>query len=263
MIDLHCHVLPGLDDGPESLPEALEMCRVAARDGITVVVAMAHTLNGVYYNDGETILGGVQELREALRGEGLEIEILPGADVHVEPSVLAMIRDGRVMTINHTGRAVMLEFPDYFVADVMCRFLESLTREGVIPVISHPERCSQFRDRGLLQSMLERGAVIQVTAMSVTGGFGEEIQARSRRLLEEGLVHVIATDAHSPHRRPPVLSHAVTETAEIVGGEAARAMVWDNPGAILRGRRPSDCLPLGSGLGVKEPACDDASPMRG
>jgi len=243
MIDLHCHVLPGLDDGPQTLGESLAMCRMAAADGIRVVVAMPHTLNGVYCNEGEAVREAVAELQEAVRGEGLSLEILPGSDVHVDPAVKAMIRDGRVMTINDTGRAVMLEFPDYFVREAMCRFLESLIKEGIVPVISHPERCSQFRDDGLLKEMVRMGAVVQITAMSLTGRFGPGIQAIARSFLERGLVHVMATDAHSANHRPPVLSEAVASASRILGEEASR-LVTDNPRALVEGRRPASSNPM-------------------
>jgi protein-tyrosine phosphatase len=215
------------------------MCRVAKADGISTLVAMAHTLNGVYYNDAETILEAVNRLRAALRDEGIPLEVLPGSDVHVDPAICAMIGDGRVMTINNMGRAVMLEFPDYFLADAMCRFVESLGESGIIAVISHPERCAQFSEKGLLRRMIGLGAVSQVTAMSLTGEFSEEIRGRAVGFLEEGLVHLIASDAHSVRHRPPVLSRAVDRVAQIVGEKHARALVSANPRALLSGERPS------------------------
>lgn len=238
MIDLHCHILPGLDDGPQTLEESLAMCRKAMEDGIRTMVAMPHTLNGVYLNDGTTILEAVADLSRVIRAEGLELEILPGADVYVDPCLLAMIREGRVMTINDNRKAVMLEFPEYFVPDVMCRFMGSLLEAGVLPVISHPERCDQFRDRAVLREMVDLGALTQVTAMSITGEFGREIKACTRFFLEEGLVHVIASDAHSIPHRPPVLSTAVAEAAQILGEEHARSLVTENPRAIIEGHPP-------------------------
>ncbi len=238
MIDLHCHILPGLDDGPGTDEEALEMCRIAWEDGIRQVVAMPHTLNGVYYNDGQTVLKAVEALNRMLQGRSLGLEILPGSDVRVDPGLKALLRDGRVMSINNTGKAVMLELPDYFPPGPMARFLEALLDEGILPVLSHPERCAQFRDRGLLREMVGLGAVTQVTAMSLTGEFSREIQGVTRSFLEEGLVHVIASDAHSGRHRPPVLSRAVAVASEVLGEEAARALVLDNPRAIIRGLRP-------------------------
>jgi protein-tyrosine phosphatase len=238
MIDLHCHILPNLDDGPETMEETLVMCGMAFQDGIRTVVAVPHTLNGVYFNNVESILEGVQSLKDILEKAGLEMEILPGADVHANPEIFRMIHDGRVMTLNHTGRAVLVEFPEYFFPDTMCRFIESIVEEGVIPVISHPERIIQFQDPGLLKKMVELGALTQVTAMSLTGEFSQEVQTVTRTFIKEGLVHVIASDAHSARHRPPVLSRAVAEASEIVGREQALLMTTGNPRAILQGKRP-------------------------
>lgn len=238
MIDLHCHILPGLDDGPKTMEESLVMCGMAFQDGIRTLVAMPHTLNGVYCNDAETILKAVEILGNGLKTAGLEMEIVPGSDVHVSPDIPRMIHDGQVMTINNTGHAVMLEFPEYFIPDIMCRFLELLVREEIIPVVSHPERITQLRDFGLLREMVQVGALTQVTAMSLTGEFSPEIQKFSRSLLEEGLVHVIASDAHSIYHRPPVLSRAMVEATQVLGKERAVSLVVANPYFILRGKRP-------------------------
>jgi protein-tyrosine phosphatase len=238
MIDLHCHILPGLDDGPKTIEESLVMCGMAFQDGIRTLVAMPHTLNGVYSNDVETILRAVEVLRDGLRTAGLEMEIIPGSEVHVSPDISRLIQDGQVMTINNTGQAVMLEFPEYFVPQIMCRFLESLVKEEIVPVVSHPERNTQLRDFDLVREMVQLGALTQVTAMSLTGEFSPEIQDFTRSLLKEGLVHVIASDAHSIYHRPPVLSRAVAEASQILGKERAISLVMANPHLIMRGRRP-------------------------
>jgi protein-tyrosine phosphatase len=227
-----------MDDGPGSVDESLAMCRVAARDGIRTVVAVPHTLNGVHYNDGEAILKAVEELNSAVEAAGIPLKVLPGSDVRVDPRVPEMIRDGRVMSIGNRGKAVMLEFPDYFLAEPMCRFVEALSEKGILAVVSHPERCAQFGDLSLVRRMVDSGAVIQITAMSLTGEFGQEVRRRTQLLLEEGLVHVISSDAHSPRRRPPILSRAVDAASTWVGAEQACAMVTENPAAVIQGRHP-------------------------
>jgi protein-tyrosine phosphatase len=238
-IDLHCHILPGLDDGPASMEESLEMCRIAYQDGIRTLVAAPHTLSGVYFNDMETILGALVALRSELQNAGLDIEVLPGSEVHVNPAIPQMIQQGSIVTINPPGRAVMLEFPQFFDPGVMCRFLESLVAEGIIPVISHPERTPKFTDLNLLRDMVKAGALTQVTAMSLTGDFGSVPQSLARSFLEEGLVHVIASDGHSAKQRPPLLSKAVAKAAGILGEEHAISMVTSYPFSILQGERPT------------------------
>jgi protein-tyrosine phosphatase len=220
------------------MDESIEMCRIAFRDGIHIVVAAPHTLGGVYDNDVETILDALDVLRKELQNTELEMQILPGSEMHVNPAVLDMIRDGRVLTINRMGKAVMLEFPKFFVPDVMGRFLESLAKEGIIPIISHPERTPKFAESGMLRDMVQMGALTQVTAGSLTGGFGAGPEYLARSLLKEGLVHLIASDGHSVHQRPPVLSKAVKVASKILGMDRAKALVRENPLCILRGARP-------------------------
>jgi protein-tyrosine phosphatase len=220
------------------MEESLGMCRLAHQDGIGTVVAVAHTLNGVYLNDGETILEAVDAVNHSVRAEGLDLEILPGADTHVDPAVPGMIKDGRVMTVNNNRKSVILEFPDYFVPDLMFRFIETFVSDAILPVISHPERCAQFRDLSVLREVVKRGALTQITAMSLTGDFSQDIQTLTRSFLEEGLVHVIASDAHDTHYRPPILSDALATASEIIGEAEAGLLVSDNPKAIIEGNRP-------------------------
>jgi protein-tyrosine phosphatase len=239
MIDLHCHILPGVDDGPPSLAESLEMCRMASDDGIRTVAAMPHTLNGVYVNEGPAILEAVASLNQAIRAAGIDLEVLPGADVHVDPELVALVRSGRVMTINDNRVAVMLEFPDHFVPEVMGQFLQTIIAEGILPVVSHPERCRQLHDRDILAELVKMGAVIQVTAMSLTGEFGHRVRSFTRKILASGLVHVIASDGHSIQYRPPVLSRALAEASHLIGADKAVDLVQANPRAILEGKRPA------------------------
>lgn len=239
MIDLHCRILPGVDDGPESMDEAIEMCKVAIADGTRTVVAVPHHLNGLYYNEVPRILEEVERSRGALKEEGLDIEIVPGADIHIHPRLLDMIRKREAMTINDNGHVVMLEFPYYFPPEVMVRFICALSDEGIIGVISHPERCTQFEQDGVPEELIDAGAVAQVTAFSLIGGFGRGIQRLARKMIKKGLIHVIASDAHSPGGRPPMLSDAVGEAANLVGEEKALRMVSSHPKALIEGARPN------------------------
>jgi protein-tyrosine phosphatase len=246
MIDLHCHILPSMDDGPKTMEESLEMCRMAHQDGIRAIVASPHTQNGVYVNTKKRILEAIEELKKRLRSANLEIEIFQGSEVRVNAEIPRMIQDGRVTTLNHLSNAVLLEFPGYMIPNVSCRFLQLLTNRGIIPVIGHPERIPQLRDLSLVKELVQMGALIQVAAGSLTGVFGTEPRALCRAYLEQRLVHVIASEAHSPHDRPPVLSSAVEEAAEIVGMEQARLLVTDNPRSIIRGKRPKRLEPIAS-----------------
>ncbi len=243
MIDIHAHILPGLDDGPEELSQAIEMCRIAEGDGIHTIVATPHTLNGVYLNERERILAAIQSLRQSLELEGIFVEILPGTDTHIHPDIFNYIIDGPVMTLNDTGRYIMLEFPDYFVFPIIKELLDRLISRGIIPIISHPERNKQMMKKmGILKEMVAMGALSQITAMSITGGFGRQFKRAAERMVKENLVQVIASDSHSPNHRPPILSSALGRVEKWIGAEKALNMVTTIPEAIIKGKSVSNLI---------------------
>ena len=268
MIDLHAHILSGLDDGAETLEESIQMCWISHRDGVKAIVATPHTLNGLYTNDRETILTKVQELNEAIRELGvrsselgvqnpqsrmgsfssmnsairiphLELRILPGADVRFCEGILLQLDQGKVMTIGDGGRFLSVEFPSQGIPYRAEEVLFQLMARGIIPIISHPERNLEVVERPKrYYEMIKMGCLGQVTAMSLTGRFGHGVRRVVEKLIKKRLVHFIASDAHSINGRPPILSEALREAERMVGKEEARKMVSDYPRAILDGRRP-------------------------
>lgn len=239
MIDLHCHVLPGLDDGARDMEEAVGMCELAARDGIRTIVATPHTLNGVYENKREAVLEAVLALRDVLRGRGVEVEVLPGSDASMDARLISGVREGAVTTINDGGRSLLLELPRFFVPGQARDLVFDLGLMGVTPVLSHPERNeAAMGDLGALYEMIKGGALVQITAGSVTGRFGERARKNALVLLEHSMVHILATDAHDTSARPPLLSEAVEAASRHVGREAASRMVGETPGALVAGERP-------------------------
>ena len=244
MIDLHAHILPGLDDGPKDINESLAMCEMAAADGIRAIVATPHTGNGVYDNRRDRILASLSALREKVEKAGLPISLHGGADVHANVDVLDMLADGRAMTVNDSGRYVMIEIPDQAIPPNFEDWLFSLQLKGIIPILTHPERNMVIgNDLNFLASLVSMGVLIQVTAMSITGQFGRAIEKISREMLARGLVHVIATDAHSIDTRPPVLSKARDIAASLIAEEGALDLVEKNPRSILEGRPVDVPLP--------------------
>jgi protein-tyrosine phosphatase len=258
MIDLHNHILPGLDDGARTSEESMQMCRISYRDGVRTIVATPHTL-GSYENDRSAIVSKVRELNEAIAECGLqnaecgvekdsnsairipnsEFRILPGADVHLCERTLLHFDQGRLTTINDGGRFLLIEFPSQGIPHRAEEVLFQLMARGIIPVITHPER-----NLGIGQNpkryyeMIRAGCLGQVTAMSVTGEFGPKVRKVAEQLLTNRLVHFIASDAHSANGRPPVLSSAVRVVERLLGEEEARRMVTEYPQAVLEGIRP-------------------------
>ncbi|MEW6672083.1 MAG: CpsB/CapC family capsule biosynthesis tyrosine phosphatase [Thermodesulfobacteriota bacterium] len=237
MIDLHCHILPGVDDGAADLPESIEMARQAVADGIHTVVATPHSLNDVYFNPLEKVIERVRNLRDVLRSEGLKLELCPGSDARICARMAERVAADEAATINLNGRYILAEFPSQVIPDESRNELFQLKLNNITPIITHPERNLVFQHRvDLLYDLVEMGSLIQITAMSITGELGEEAMACAHELLERRLVHVIASDAHSSQHRPPILSPAVEAAAHVIGDEkSARAMVTEWPAAILAG----------------------------
>jgi protein-tyrosine phosphatase len=281
MIDLHSHILYGLDDGPATLDESLEMCRIGYRDGIRTIVATPHMLNGAYRNNRAAILSRTRELNAALSQSGFlesfphhsairnpqfelqtlnsepqtadseirtpnsELTILPGADVHLGVDLLGPLRQKRLMTVGNGGKYLLIEFPSQGIPYMAESILFRLIADGIIPIITHPERNPEVgRKPARYYEMIRMGCLGQVTAMSLTGGFGPEVKRLAEALLIHKLVHLIASDAHSIETRPPILTPAVRAASKRVGKEEAGRMVTEYPQAILEGRKPSLPQPI-------------------
>jgi len=242
VIDIHCHILPGVDDGAADTAESLEMARMAASDGIQTLVASPHSLNGVYENNVEQIRNNVAQLQGEINREGLPLTLCTGSDAHICAGMMAQVRDGRAATINDTGVYLLVEFPSQSTPPGFRDELFELRLNGITPIITHPERHPVLRnDPELIMELSNAGCLHQVTALSVTGGFGRDAMESAHYLIRCRLAHFIATDAHSPDNRPPILSQAVEVAAKILGNTAeAEAMVLERPQAVLEGK-PISC----------------------
>ncbi len=240
MIDLHCHILPQLDDGPQTMDEALMMCQMAYEDGIRTIVATPHVLNGLYQNDRSVTLNKIEELTSELRTHRpeLDLRILPGSDAHLSETLIDKIDRGEAMTIGDSGKYVLVEFPFQAIPAQTEALLFQLINRGWIPIITHPERNYEvMRKPDRYYEIIRMGCLGQVTAMSLTGEFGGDIKELSAKLMKSHLVHLIASDAHSALRRPPLLSSGVKAAEKIVGKTMATKMVTDYPRAILEGKK--------------------------
>ena len=206
MIDLHCHILPNVDDGSQSVQESLKMAEQAVKDGIHAIVATPHSLNGVYTNRAEDVVSGVTALQDALSANHLDLKLYPGADVHLCTDVVTRINNCEACTINDAGKYILLELPSQMIPNGVKDEIFALKLNGITPIITHPERNALIqRDPDILHELIQMGAFAQVTAMSLTGDFGEFIGQVSATLLRYRLVHIIASDAHSAKDRPPVI----------------------------------------------------------
>lgn len=231
MIDLHTHLLWDWDDGPDDWMQSLQMCRVAEKDGITAICLTPHVFRATRYGDDLGVLRQrmIEFKREMVR-TGLEFHW--GAEVFVHPEVVQAVEKYR-FTVDETSY-VFLEFPAEGVPAGARNMLAALLGKGFVPIISHPERNRGFAERPeILYEFVTMGCAAQVTAGSLTGGFGRETRQTAGQFLVHNLVHIIASDAHRAVGRAPELSRAVEAAAKIVGEPKARAMVTEVPRAIL------------------------------
>jgi protein-tyrosine phosphatase len=234
MIDLHAHLLHGVDDGPETLEEAVEMCREAADDGIEAIVVTPHQRHGFWPNADRALL---QELFGELQGAvGGKPVLALGAEIRVDSELLHEVDryPGGSLLPLAGSRYLLLEFPTVAIGPDPRDVVHELTVAGWRPILAHPERIPWLVDRpALMTELVERGALLQLTGGSITGEHGRGPQECCFVLLDEDLVHFVASDAHDSHVRPPRLSDAVRALTERWGEARARLLTEGNPRAVL------------------------------
>ena len=235
-VDVHCHCLPGLDDGPKTLPEAIALCRALVADGITTAIATPHQL-GRYdlRNGGSEVREAVRQLRDALAREGVPLSVVPGADVRVDERLPALLEAGHVLTLGDTGKYVLLELPHETYIDPL-QLIRLLVARGVRPIVSHPERHEHVSKRPqLVVPWLKHGALLQVTAGSVIGDFGTTAERCAWELLVSAAVAFVASDAHGAVKRPPRMTAAIDLIGRRLGKATAGRLCVENPARVLGG----------------------------
>ncbi len=243
MIDLHCHILPGIDDGPADLSVSLEMARAIAADGVSVVACTPHILPGLYYNSGPQIRQLVAQFEQVLEKERISLRLVTGADNHIVPCFVANLRSGHLLTLAES-RYVLVEPPHHVPPVRLEDFFFELTTAGYVPVLTHPERLSWITSHyAVIQRMVRAGVWMQITAGSLAGDFGRSSRYWAERMLAEGSVHILATDAHDVERRPPILGKGRELAARRVGDQEAEHLVEIRPRKVLANEAVSD-MPL-------------------
>jgi protein-tyrosine phosphatase len=243
VIDLHCHVLAGIDDGPEIIEESVVMARAAQAAGTTILVATPH-VSRAYPNDAELIAERVLELRERLGSEGVGIDLRAGAEVSLASALKMSPQELRRYALGG-GRWLLVEPPfNPSARDLDTQFL-GLGRQGLSLLLAHPERCPAFqRNPQMLRALVERGALASLTADSLVGRFGDAVRRFALTLLREGLAHNVASDSHDRYARAP---GALDQIERCGAGALAEWLTSEVPAAILDGGeippRPEVALP--------------------
>lgn len=235
MVDIHCHILPEIDDGAVSLEESVKMARAAAADGIETIVATPHMFDGVHQTpDRDTIRQKIGVVMAACDGC---VKIVPGGEVRYSYEIFQEMDDPETRIKLNGTSYMLLEFPFQSVPPNIELTIFQIQNAGITPVIAHPERNKRIQaEPEILANLVERGAFAQLDAGSLTGSFGPEAYQTAKKIIEAGLAHFIATDAHHRDRRRPLLSPAVSIAAQWGGEDYARALVKDNPQALIADR---------------------------
>lgn len=236
MIDSHIHLLPCIDDGAGDIAVSDAMINVAIEDGIDAIICTPHDLNGVYRNNRTKIISAIDELKRFVEDKPKSIRLYPGAELHMDPDIVSKVLDGEALTMADQGKHVLIEFPKIFVARHVEGILENLLFNKITPIIAHPERNPVFvNNQQIFCEWLNMGCKAQLTAMSVTGEFGKPLQSISRDWCQQGLIHLIASDAHRPTGRAPKLAAANALIEDWMGRESAEILFIRNPQHIISG----------------------------
>lgn len=236
-VDIHCHLLPGVDDGSPDWETTLAMARMAVADGTAAIIVTPHQLGNFAQNLGDDIRAWTAQLQEVLTQHEIPLQVLPGGDVRIEDGMLEGLVAGTVMSLGDRRKHVLLELPHelYFPLEGV---LAGLKRQGMTGILSHPERNrGLLREPELLPGLVDNGCLMQVTAGSLMGTFSAQSKQLAEWMLAEGLVHFIATDAHGTKSRRPLLQRAFERVAELTDEATAVDLCCTYPGLVAQGKR--------------------------
>lgn len=233
MIDLHCHILPGVDDGARTLEESLAMARIAAGDGITDLVATPHYIEGESFLRAPELMENLETLKKRLAEEHIPLRLHPGHEIHLGPETPDLLERGEVLPLAGS-RYVLVELPFFELPLYAESVLHSLRLAGKVPILAHPERNRLLEESpNRLLDFLELGVLAQINGGSLLGRNGKAIQKAAEIMLTHGMVHFVASDGHHQDQRRPRLSQARKAAARLIGAGEAKKLFESNPARVL------------------------------
>ena len=239
MIDIHCHILPGVDDGSADMKESLNMARKAVEAGITHIYATPHHLNEKYVNVKSSIIDRAMRLNESLQQNNIPLTIHLGQEVRVHRDIFNSLKKKEILTLDDNGTYLLLELPSGKVPTYTQEVIYELLLKGITPIIVHPERNKELiANHKLLFELVQEGALTQLTSGSIIGNFGKSIQSFSKKIIEHNLAHFIATDAHNIGSRGFTLQHAY-ETITKSYGIQRTFYFKENAEQLLKNQSPA------------------------
>lgn len=240
MIDIHAHILPVIDDGPQTIEESIEIAKRASEEGVKAIVATPHVLEAITEDRWERIRDIFDQLKQRLISARIDIDIILGAELFISPELPAWIKRNRELTINSGNKYVLIELPLYEIPPFTEQTIFELLLQGIVPIIAHPERCMAIQqDTNRLSALVEKGVLTQANVGSLTGKYGKTSRKTAKTLLTLNLIHMLSTDVHSVSNGSCTLSQGMEIAAKVVGIERAKEMVTSVPEKVIRGEEIS------------------------
>lgn len=246
MLDIHSHILYGVDDGPSNLETSLEMLKIAAEDGTKIIAATPHFYRGYYDNDARSILERVEELKMIAKDNDIDIEIIPGQEVYMDKRTIKEYKNGSILTLNNT-KYILVETDMTNMPKETLDIIYELRILGLTPILAHPERYGYINEKPtLINDFIKEGCLFQITAGSILGLFGKKVQKTSELFIEHGLCNFIASDAHTTNRRRPGLSSSFEVIKKKYQGTEER--IKQNIDYLMKNQ---DIKQIGNSIGIK------------
>ncbi len=236
MIDIHSHILPGLDDGSKNMEETLGMVRQLHEAGFKTLIATPHVLEGRDYLSAGEILATTDQVRERVVEAGIPVEILPGAENYIFPDLAKWVSAGKLLTLGNTGKCILVELPMLEIPHYTEQVFFELQVLGITPVLAHPERNKGLADQPeRILEWAKKGILFQLNLRSISGHYGPQARQLAETLLRSDLIHVVGSDAHRVSRSESSYLEGLRRIEEIVGGDRYRELTRRNPQLILEG----------------------------
>ncbi len=233
MIDIHSHILPGVDDGSKSLEDSMEIAKIYLSQGINSVIATPHYIEGEGYNTYQENLKVLENLNKKIKENSINFEIMLGNEVYITPNIIDLLDKGHISTLN-SSRYLLIEFPMFDIPLYTEEIIYELKLRGITPIIAHPERNRKIvEDPNILFEFITKGALAQTNTESLLGMYGQAIKDTAEILLTHDMIHFIATDAHSKRRRAPRLKKCIGQIISLVGQERFKELTEINPQAVV------------------------------
>lgn len=238
MIDLHCHLLPGVDDGAATVADAIALVKMAADDGVQQIVLTPHIHPGRYDNSLAVLQPVFAAFEQTLLAQGVDVKLSLAAEVRICTEMLQWVAQKELPFLGmwQGKQVVLLELPHSHIPPGADKLVQWLLSRQIVPMIAHPERNKAVMDNpAKLQPFIDMGCLFQLTAMSVTGDFGAPAHQVAQQLLEQRLATVVASDAHNATHRPPILSRALAAVEAQFGQAYAQQLFFTHPASIVNG----------------------------